>query len=41
VARKAGATHLRVDVLAENTSAHELYERLKFRDFAVKMVKQL
>jgi len=41
VARKAGATHLRVDVLAKNSGAHELYERLKFRDFAVKMVKQL
>jgi ribosomal protein S18 acetylase RimI-like enzyme len=41
VAREAGATHLRVDVLARNTGAHELYERLNFRDFAVKMVKPL
>jgi diamine N-acetyltransferase len=41
VARKAGATHIRVDVLARNSGAHELYARLGFRDFSVQMVKRL
>ena len=41
LARKSGATILRVDVLAKNSKAHDLYEHFSFQDFTIQMVKQL
>jgi len=41
IARASGVTTLRVDVLARNSIAHDLYRRSGFRDFLVRMVKSL
>jgi len=41
LARKSGATTLRVGVLAKNHIAHGLYQQLGFNDFQVQMVKDL
>jgi len=41
IARASGATTLRVDVLARNSIAHDLYRQSGFRDFHVRMVKGL
>ena len=41
LARKSGARILRIDVLAKNSKAHDLYEQFSFQDFTIQMVKQL
>jgi GNAT superfamily N-acetyltransferase len=40
-ARGKGYTRLMVGVLASNTRAHQLYQRLGFRDYVVELVKGL